>query len=93
MILYEGPSMLNGDPIVAIAATDEENAWDACRLVEVDYRELRTISGVQEAAANDEPRLHDYGVRGNIHRLENLEFGDMEDGFKRADQTREERFR
>ena len=81
-----------GDPIVAIAATEEEIAWDACRLVEIDYRELRTIGGIHEAAANDDPRLHDYGVRGNIHRLENLEFGDLEDGFARADHTREDTF-
>ena len=81
-----------GDPIVAIAATEEEIAWDACRLVEVDYRELRAIGGVHEAAANDEPRLHDYGVRGNVHRLENLEFGDMADGFARADHVREDTF-
>ena len=81
-----------GDPIVAIAATEEEIAWDACRLVDVDYRELRTIGSIHEAAANDEPRLHDYGVRGNVHRLENLEFGDLEDGFERADHIREDTF-
>ena len=79
-----------GDPVVAIAATEEETAWDACRLVDVEYRELRTIGGVHEAADNPEPRLHDYGVRGNIHRLENLEFGDMKDGFERAEHVRED---
>jgi 4-hydroxybenzoyl-CoA reductase subunit alpha len=78
-----------GDPVVAIAATEEETAWEACRLVDVEYRELRTIGGVHEAAANPEPRLHEYGVRGNIHRLENLEFGDLKDGFARADHVRE----
>jgi len=81
-----------GDPVVAIAATEEEIAWDACRLVEVEYRELQTIGGVHEAAATNEPRLHDYGVRGNIHRLENLEFGDMKDGFGKADHVREDTF-
>ncbi|MFK7739711.1 MAG: xanthine dehydrogenase family protein molybdopterin-binding subunit [Planctomycetota bacterium] len=81
-----------GDPIVAIAATEEEIAWDACRLVDVEYRELQTVGGVHEAAKTDEPRLHDYGVRGNIHRLENLEFGDLKDGFERADHVREDTF-
>ncbi len=81
-----------GDPVVAIAATEEEIAWDACRLVDVQYRELQTIGGVHEAAATDEPRLHDYGVRGNIHRLENLEFGDLADGFARAEHVREDTF-
>ena len=81
-----------GDPVVAIAATEEEIAWEACRLVEVEYRELRTIGGIHEGAANDEPRLHDYGVRGNIHRLENLEFGDLQDGFAKAEHVREDTF-
>ncbi|MCA8976940.1 MAG: molybdopterin-dependent oxidoreductase [Planctomycetes bacterium] len=81
-----------GDPVVAIAATEEEIAWDACRLVEVEYRALQTIGGLHEAAAVAEPRLHDYGVRGNIHRLENLEFGDLADGFARAEHVREDTF-
>ncbi|MBL8749083.1 MAG: molybdopterin-dependent oxidoreductase [Planctomycetes bacterium] len=81
-----------GDPVVAIAATEEEIAWNACRLVDVQYREKQTIGGIHEAAATNEPRLHDYGVRGNIHRLENLEFGDMKDGFARAEHVREDTF-
>lgn len=79
-----------GDPVVAIAALTEEQAWDACRAVEVEYELLQTIGGVHEAAATNEPRLHDYGVRGNVHRLENLEFGDLQDGFARADHVRED---
>ncbi|MEY4830864.1 MAG: hypothetical protein RLZZ562_2660, partial [Planctomycetota bacterium] len=79
-----------GDPVVAIAAMSEEQAWDACRKVEVEYELLQTVGGVHEAAATNEPRLHDYGVRGNIHRLENLEFGDLQDGFARADHIRED---
>ncbi len=81
-----------GDPVVAIAATEEEIAWEACRLVDIQYRELQTIGGVHEAAATMEPRLHDYGVRGNIHRLENLEFGDLAAGFAKADHVREDTF-
>ncbi|MFN9332205.1 MAG: hypothetical protein ACK6D1_06335, partial [Planctomycetota bacterium] len=38
-----------GDPVVAIAATEEEIAWEACRLVDVQYRELQTIGGIHEA--------------------------------------------
>jgi 4-hydroxybenzoyl-CoA reductase alpha subunit len=81
-----------GDPVVAIAALTEDAAWDACRLVEVDYEPLRTIGSIAEAAANDEPRVHDYGVRGNIHRLENLEFGDLAAGFAASDHVREDTF-
>ncbi|MBK8098180.1 MAG: molybdopterin-dependent oxidoreductase [Planctomycetes bacterium] len=81
-----------GDPVVAIAASTEDIAWDACRLVEVDYEPLPTVGSVHEAAATEEPRIHDYGVRGNIHRLENLEFGDLAGGFAASDHVREDTF-
>ena len=81
-----------GDPVAAVAALTEEQAWDACRVIEVQYETLQTIGSVHEGAEHDEPRLHDYGVRGNIHRLENLEFGDLADGFERADHVREDTF-
>ncbi|MEQ1632904.1 MAG: molybdopterin cofactor-binding domain-containing protein, partial [Planctomycetota bacterium] len=81
-----------GDPVVAVAALTEDQAFDACRAIEVEYELLQTIGSVHEAAKTDEPRLHDYGVRGNIHRLENLEFGDLQDGFQRAEHVREDTF-
>ena len=81
-----------GDPVAAVAAVDEETAWEACRLIEVQYEVLPTMGGAHEAAAHDEPRIHDYGVRGNIHRLENLEFGDLAQGFAEADHVREDLF-
>lgn len=81
-----------GDPIAAVAAVDEETAWNACRLIEVDYEELRILGGIEEAAQNPEPRIHDYGAFGNIHRLENLEFGDLDAGFAAADLVREDVF-
>ena len=81
-----------GDPVAAVAALTEEQAWAACREIEVRYETLQTIGSVHEGAEHDEPRLHDYGVRGNIHRLENLEFGDLDDGFRRAEHVREDTF-
>ena len=81
-----------GDPVVAIAAVDEMTAWDACRAVKVEYEPLRTITSVFEAAEHPEPRIHDYGVAGNVHRAENLEFGDLEQGFAEADHVREDLF-
>lgn len=81
-----------GDPVVAIAAVDEATAWEACRHVEVEYEKLDTVTSMFEAAAKPEPRIHDYGVGGNLHRAENLEFGDLADGFSRAVHTREDTF-
>jgi CO/xanthine dehydrogenase Mo-binding subunit len=90
--LCVGKVRMIGDPVAAVAAVDEATAWEACRRIEVEYRPLRTITSIFDAAAHPEPRLHDYGVGGNVHRAENLEFGDLGDGFARADHVREDLF-
>lgn len=81
-----------GDPVVAVAAVDEETAWEACRLVRVDYEELAAIGSIDEAAATAEPRIHDYGPHGNAHKLINLQFGDVDDGFAASAHVREDLF-
>ena len=81
-----------GDPVAAVAAVDEATAWEACRAIKVEYEDLHTVTSIFDAADNPEPRIHDYGVGGNVHRAENLEFGDLADGFSRAPHTREDTF-
>jgi 4-hydroxybenzoyl-CoA reductase alpha subunit len=81
-----------GDPVAAVAAVDEATAWEACRAIAVEYEPLTLIGTVFDAAATPEPRIHDYGVGGNVHRAENLEFGDLEAGFAAADHVREDLF-
>lgn len=81
-----------GDPVAAVAAIDEDTAFDAMNLIEVEYEKLQTISSIEEAVMIDEPRIQDYGDGGNIHKKVNLEFGDMEQGFAAADLIREDVF-
>ncbi|MHC4515707.1 MAG: xanthine dehydrogenase family protein molybdopterin-binding subunit, partial [Planctomycetota bacterium] len=81
-----------GDPVAAVAAVDEEIAWEACRKIKVEYERLQTVSSIYEAAATPEPRVHDYGPEGNVHKYVNLEFGDLEGGFDTADHVREDLF-
>src|SRR6266850_5233043 len=81
-----------GDPVAAVAAIDEDVAFDAMNLIEVEYERLHTISSIEEAVMIDEPRIHDYGEGGNIHKKVSLEFGDVEEGFKQADLIREDTF-
>src|SRR5688572_32131162 len=50
-----------GDPVAAVAATSEEAAADACRLIEVEYAPLATVASIEEGLAPDKPALHDYG--------------------------------
>jgi 4-hydroxybenzoyl-CoA reductase subunit alpha len=81
-----------GDPVAAVAAIDEDTAFDAMNLIEVEYEPLNTISSIDEAILIDEPRIHEYGDEGNIHKKVSLEFGNVEDGFALADLVREDVF-
>src|SRR5213083_1121146 len=81
-----------GDPVAAVAATSEEAATAALDLIRVEYAPLRPITDAEDAVAHPEPRIHDYGDAGNIHKLIDLEFGDVEAGFAEADLVREDLF-
>lgn len=81
-----------GDPVAAIAAIDEDTAFEAMDLIEVEYERLKTVSSIEEGVYIDEPRIHEYGDGGNIHKKVSLEFGDMEEGFAEADLVREDVF-
>jgi 4-hydroxybenzoyl-CoA reductase alpha subunit len=81
-----------GDPVAAVAAIDEDVAFDAMNLIEVEYEPLATIASIEEAVEVSEPRIHDYGDSGNIHKNVHLEFGDMDEGFREADYVREDVF-
>jgi 4-hydroxybenzoyl-CoA reductase subunit alpha len=81
-----------GDPVAAVAAIDEDTAFDAMNLIEVEYEPLNTISSIEEAILIDEPRIHEYGDVGNIHKKVSLEFGNVEEGFAEADLIREDTF-
>src|SRR5256885_7611320 len=81
-----------GDPVAAVAAIDEDVAFDAMNLIEVEYEPLQTISSIEEGLMIDEPRIHEYGDGGNIHKKVSLEFGDIDEGFAAADLVREDTF-
>jgi 4-hydroxybenzoyl-CoA reductase subunit alpha len=81
-----------GDPVAAVAAIDEDTAFDAMNLIEVAYEPLNTISSIEEAILIAEPRIHEYGDEGNIHKKVSLEFGNVDEGFAEADLIREDTF-
>ncbi len=81
-----------GDPVAAVAAIDEDVAFDAINLIAVDYEPLPTIASIDEAILIDYPRIHEYGDGGNIHKKVSLEFGDVDQGFAEADLVREDIF-
>ncbi len=81
-----------GDPVAAVAALEEEQALAACQAIRVQYEPLQLITSVFDAAARSEPRIHEYGDGGNIHKLVHLKFGDPDQGFAAAAHVREDLF-
>src|SRR3989442_7266047 len=47
-----------GDPVAAVAAIDEDVAFDAMNFIKVEYETLNTISSIEEAIMIDTPRVH-----------------------------------
>jgi 4-hydroxybenzoyl-CoA reductase subunit alpha len=85
-----------GDPVAAVVARDELTAFDALALIDVEYEPLQVVSSPEEAlaytAGSGEPPIHDYGDRGNIHKIVSLGFGDAEKAFADADLVFEDTF-
>ena len=74
-----------GDPVAAVAALTEDAAHAAALAVQVEYEELPTISSFNEALKIPEPRIHEYGDEGNLHKKVSMQFGDIAEGFESAD--------
>ncbi len=75
-----------GDPVVAVAALTEDAAHEASLRVRIDYEPLDTISSLDQALTQAEPRIHpDARGKGNVHKAVSMEFGDLEGAFADAD--------
>jgi 4-hydroxybenzoyl-CoA reductase subunit alpha len=81
-----------GDPVVAVAAVTEDAAYEAALRVKVLYEPLATISSIEEALATPEPRIHEYGDHGNLHKVVSMTFGEVEKGFEEAEEIFEDVF-
>ncbi|HEV2751375.1 MAG TPA: molybdopterin cofactor-binding domain-containing protein [Gemmatimonadales bacterium] len=81
-----------GDPVAGVAATSEEIATQALDLIHVTYEPLRAFPDAVDAVEHPDPVIHDYADAGNIHKLIDLEFGDVDAGFREADLVREDLF-
>jgi len=81
-----------GDPVAVVAATTEDVATQALDLIDVVYEPLRAFPDAIDAVEHPDPAIHDYADAGNLHKLIDLEFGDVEAGFREADLVREDLF-
>jgi len=90
--LARGRVRFVGDPVAAVVARDEATAFEALDLIDVEYEPLRTFATPEESLAYPEPRIHDYGDQGNIHKLVSLSFGDVEAALGASDRVFEDTF-
>ena len=81
-----------GDPVALVVARDELTATEALDLFDVVYEPLKTIADPAEALATLEPRIHDYGDAGNIHKRVSMQFGDVDQALAASDHVFEDVF-
>src|SRR5438105_12036731 len=80
-----------GQPVAAVAAVDRATAEEAFGKIHVDYEELPAVIDVDEAMAENTPRIHDFAERNICFQTE-LVKGDVEKGFAEADEIFEDTF-
>lgn len=81
-----------GEPVAAVAAVDEDTAEEALDFIDVEYKPLGAVFEPLEALKKGAPQLHDHAER-NINVTRHIEWGDVDEGFKKADYVREDWFR
>jgi 4-hydroxybenzoyl-CoA reductase subunit alpha len=79
-----------GDPVAAVAAVDEDTAFEAMQKIVVEYEKLDPVFEPAKAIANEQEPLHDYGDDGNVHKRVSMQFGDVEQAFEDADTVLED---
>lgn len=89
-----------GEPIAAVAADTEELAYKALRALKVTYNVLEPVFDPIEAMKDGAPQLYDsiylgdteVKVKNNIGVIRNIDEGDCDAGFARADRIFERSF-
>jgi 4-hydroxybenzoyl-CoA reductase subunit alpha len=81
-----------GEPVAAVAALDEDTAFDALSLIQVDYEDLEPIFTIEEALEREDVKIHEEAKRANVFKEVHLSFGDLEGGFAAADHVRDDWF-
>ncbi len=75
-----------GEPVVCIAALDEETALRAVRAVKVSYERIDAVLTIEDALDPRKPHIHEGSRKpSNILRRVFQEYGDVDRGFADAD--------
>ncbi len=70
-----------GDAIVLVVAEDEKTLELAKAAVEIEYEELQTVSTIQEAMAEDAPKVHE---KGNLCASRHVKRGNAQEALANA---------
>jgi len=91
---WDGIVRYVGQEVAAVAAVDRETAEAALDLIRVEYEVLPSVLTVEEALSEGAPLVHPEisGAKGNVAFEIDMQRGDVEDGFSRADVIVEEDF-
>jgi len=81
-----------GEPVAAVAATDEEIAEEALDLIDVEYEELPGVFDPEKALEEGAPLIHG-GTPNNISFPFAMNYGNVEQGFRESDHIREDTFK
>src|SRR5579871_4683155 len=94
--LFNNPVRFAGDAVAAVAATDRHIAEEALHLIAVDYEVLPFVLDPEEALKSGAPEIQ---AGGNLsanaqgrHEPDTTRHGNLEEGFRAADQVFEDRF-
>jgi len=79
-----------GEPVAAVAALDEDTAFEALSLIDVDYDPLEPIFTIEEALGREDVKIHEDSRRANVFKEVHLAFGDLDAGFAAADLIRDD---
>jgi aerobic carbon-monoxide dehydrogenase large subunit len=80
-----------GEPVAVVVATDRYLAQDALEFIEVDYEPLGVVTDLEAAIADGSPLVHE-DLGANAAYTWNLDTGDIDDAFNRADVVVKERY-
>jgi 4-hydroxybenzoyl-CoA reductase subunit alpha len=79
-----------GEPVAAVAALDEDTAYEALSLIDVAYEPLEPIFTIEEALGREDVKIHEESRRANVFKEVHLAFGDLDAGFAAADLIRDD---
>jgi CO/xanthine dehydrogenase Mo-binding subunit len=86
-----------GEPIIAIVASTEREAFEALAKVRVDYDPLPAVFDVEEALKSGAPVVNETYPKNTFeyhdkYDHQKLRFGDVEQAFRQADHVLEQRY-